>query len=1797
MQTDVEIRAALKAWRDGLVGLTRQSALIKFRAARTSSLLIEEPGADEVLARLQSRKLQAFQGRVDLNDPEAPRPHAPGTFFAIPRPDKEVGPVVRSLMRRANAEFLDRGLAVLYFAFGILDWKDLDGTEMVSPLFLVPVELVPEGPKSTPRVTLGDADPVLNPALSLRLREFGVELPTSEDMDGLSVSETLRLIRLALDRQKAFSSWSIREATYLSTFSFAKEAMFKDLLDNEARILEHPIVRAIATSDPSAQTGEFQFEPIHPDDIDHLAPPELTPLVLDGDSSQRSAIAAAVSGKTFVMDGPPGTGKSQTIANAIGALLHAGKTVLFVSEKMAALDVVRNRLAAAGLGSYLLELHSHRASRKEVAAELLRTLDNVSIPPMPLPSLARAGAKDRREQLNNYADAMNAVRQPLNATLHDVLGRTALLSKVPVAPVPDNPPTDLSEADYRATQDALARLVRNWRPAAQGKSFLWLDVEDDQSLEVRLYQAQTALEELEGRLRVNSELLDVFGATHPSDTPRVIALLTHQHQHRPTNVPDAWLMAETTAPHSEALGAIEKRATALESAEAAATSVAGESWKQLPDLHTAGEPSHMPVSALGSLEIYDHAADVLAATADRLEREAEMLRSRLVSARSVATSLGLGPVETFADVERVCLLADLRSTDVKLDERWFSVDGITQVRTAAADLERSSLALQQAEARANEVFTHAALQAPLAELQERFSTLHKGLRKLSGGYRADKRAVAGLLNDAADVKNGIGRLSDAIAWGDASTTFTALAREKSEWLGSHWRGRETDYQAAAKSFRTVDEALRLTEGSVPKALARYLTDGGSHSAVKKVLDETQVEFALWSDGLRSAPSLTGRPELRLGGIEDAAEWLASQVEPLRQAVARIHFVDSAIGRKHTLREAEHVLSVALSARRARVELQSVARSHSALFGVGCSGGRLELERLKAALAWVDAVRDLVGGPLTLRQLEELQASHPVDLAASHERWTTSKARVVAAFNPSRHGALEVEFDDFRGARELLGDFQADTTGQQEWFEYRRALADLTTLGLDAAIDFCIQQKVAANEVPDVVLRALLRSWSDHVIQSDGRLRPLLAADREALIEEYRNLDRGLIEAATSDIILAANTRRPVNTSIGESGVIRREGSKQKRHKPVRDLIASSRTVTQAIKPIFMMSPLAVSQYLPSDIEFDVVIFDEASQVTPGDAINCIYRGNALVLAGDDRQLPPTSFFERNIEDEDDETDVQDFQSVLELAKASGAFNNLGLRWHYRSRHEGLIEFSNYKFYEGKLITFPSAQTEGTDIGVEFFHAHGMYKRGGGAFNPIEAAKVAERVIQHFTNAPDLTLGVVTFSVAQADAVQRALDDARVDRRDLDRFFDSDDRLDGFFIRALEQVQGDERDVIILSVGYGPDEAGRISTNFGALNKEKGWRRLNVAITRARQRVEVVASMRAGEIPPSTNENVEYLRAYLDYADRGQSVLAVPYSSTGLDPESPFEESVLTTLRDWGFVVEPQVGAAGYRIDLAVRHPAYPGLFAVGIECDGYQYHSAPAARDRDRLRDQVLTGLGWRLHRIWGTAWYRDRATEERRLRSAIQHAIDAPLENRTKEIASIERNLVQTVEAEWDTTPTWATPYVRSEPQLLPYWVDPSEPANYLHMVEPINALVAVEGPIHHDLVFQRLRDWWGIGRIGHNIRAVIEQAIGRANVLRSGDFLLARDMPVAKVRTPTSGCVRKVDQIHRDEIALAVTMLLRDVGAADFAEVLQSVARLFGWARTGAIVDRRISGVIDDLILNGDLRMSTDGVLSLAH
>jgi hypothetical protein len=1787
MGTTTDTRAALKTWREGLIGLDRRSRLLRFRAPRTSSLSFDAPSADAILDLLRSGKLQSFVGDlIDADSGEA-RPARSGAFLHVPRDDGEIAPVVRTLMRRANEEFLDRGLSVLYVAFGMLKWQDVDKTDMTSPIYLLPVELVPEGPRATPRIKGGQDDAVLNPALPLRLNEFGITLPTYEEVEGLTVSEILSRFTTELGKAKEFTDWSLEPEVHLATFSFAKEAMYKDLLDNEATILEHPVIRALANGDPTTQSDEFQFDPVDPADIDEVAPPERTPLVLDADSSQRAAVAAALGGRSFVMDGPPGTGKSQTIANMIGALMHAGKSVLFVSEKIAALDVVKNRLKDSGLESYLLELHSHKTNRKDVASELLRTLDNVAQPPHAMSAPLRAALEDRRRRLNSYALAMNERRSPLQASLHDVLGELAELVHVPAAPAPGRPPLQLSEEGRAALGDTLSRLERTWRPAAQGSTFLWRAVTDPSSLESRLYSAVSALDELHGTIRLNEEVVDSHGLRTPHQTTTLMELLDLQHVHRPGFVNDGWLTAaDQTSIHADRqrLGEL---VTTYQRAADVVIGLAGVGYDQLP----GDFPAHPEVITVhGAIDLARLTAQTLRGTADSFAARAASLTAATNAVANLAHLVGVAAPASFADADRVVRITDIHREFPGIEAAWLTASGLHAAREAASALRLEALALERSEAQASGLFTPSALTAPLRDLQDRFANLHTGLRKLSGAYRTDKKALGALLADAKEVKSGIAHLSDAIAWSDAVGKFEAAGIASGYLLGRWWQGRSTDWEAVDRYLGAAEEAITLSGDAVSRSTVTHLASTTVDPAEAAVADSVRLELASWRASVASPPALAGRPELLVEPPAASVAWLSAHIAPMRSAAERIESVSARTGREHTLGDAEAVIAAVLDARACARELDSATTDLKAQFGDLYQGARTDLTVVDAALGWAGRVRELAGAALSPHQVSALVQSSPVgSLESVLRKWESARDEILNAFDSSRTDELREDLGDFVTAYELLRDFKSDTIGQQEWFDYQAIRAELHELDLDETVNFCIEQRLQASDVPKVIERALLRAWADEHIRTDTRLHPLLAADREALVAEFQKLDREIVAAATSDIIQTANTRRPANTSLGEPALIRKEGMKQKRHIAVRNLITQARTAIQAIKPVFMMSPLAVSQYLPHDLKFDVVIFDEASQVTPGDSINCIYRGRSFILAGDDKQLPPSQFFERSVETDDsdeEDSDVKDFTSILELAKSSGAFRNLGLRWHYRSRHEALIAFSNYRFYEGHLVTYPSAQDEGADVGVEFFHIDGMYRRGGGADNPKEAKAVAERVVQHYRTRPGLSLGVVTFSVAQADAVVAAVDELRTQHRDLDPHFDKSDRLNGFFVRSLESVQGDERDVIVFSIGYGPDEAGKISTNFGVLNKDKGWRRLNVGVTRARQRIEVVASMDAGDIPPSLNENVEALRAYLDFARRGISTLGTQASVTGLMPDSPFEESVIRAIQSWGYVVEPQVGAAGFRIDIGVRHPAKPGSFALGVECDGYQYHSAPAARDRDRLREQVLSGLGWTLHRIWGTGWYRDRHQEEARLRAAIEAAVTGTATRERN--FTIPRAPVETAAAEVDVPFTWAVDYIEAEPVALPYWVQPAEPGNHLHLVEPLKALVQVEGPVHLDMVSERIREWWSVGRVTARLKDNIDLAITKAGLVRDGDFVDVQGRTVTKVRSRDHN--RKPDQVHLDEFALAAEMLVRDVGGASRSEVVNAIARQFGWTRTGAIVDQRVNAAVDRAVVRGVLAESGD-------
>lgn len=1774
---------ALKLWRESVVGLNRRSRLIHFKPTKKSSLSFDAPHPDEILALLQSGKLLNFIGEPDEDDRIHEARQSPGNSLHVAMPEKDIGSVARNLMRRATQEFLDRGLSVLYMAFGMLRWKDVDGSDMASPLYLVPVELVPEGPRVTPRLRASEDDPVLNTALQLRLAEYGVQWPTLEEVEDLGLTEILELFRAALSESRDLKGWDVLPEVHLATFSFSKEAMYKDLLDNESLIVDHPVVQALANPDPTRQTDAFQFEPVDPIDIDEVAPPEKTPLVLDADSSQRAAIAASIAGRSFVMDGPPGTGKSQTIANMIGALMHAGKSVLFVSEKMAALDVVRNRLRDVGLGSYLLELHSHKANRREVAQELMKTLDNVAQPPGGMSAPSRAALEERRKKLNSYAMAMNEIRSPLELSLHDVLGTLAELFDVPLAPVPARPPLMLSQAGLSRLRETLGRLERTWRPAAQGQSFLWREVIDDTSLETRLWTANNALEELRGTMSLNAELAEAFGIQDPDQAHIMDSLLELQHHSRPPVVNDKWLSSaewDSIFADRQELGSLvdAHRTRADEVLE-----LCGAAYDSFPREHPVVPK---PPQVASAIDVNSLTLSELETSRSYLQHHSNALGAVLPSLRSLANVAGFAEPIDWAEADRVIRAIELRTSDPLIESAWLSVSGLQSAREAATKLRMKVMDLEEAEDRAKDLYRPDALSAPLYELRDRFENLHKGLRKLSGEYRKDKRELAALLSDAKQIKYGISRLSDAIAWSEANKGFETVSLVHSQALGRHWKGRETDWEALEHAFTVAEEVIALSSGTVSPQTVHFFTTSTLEPAHQQMVSSAKSAIRDWRESLAPEPALAGRPELLVEPINNSLEWMAGHLEPVDTAVELVEAVNDVTGRDHTLGEAKAILQACELAREAAAELEAAHDQFAPQFGSLFQGVETELSEIDTALKWALAVRELVpGNELSAPQLEAMKSSNPVEpLSQALLKWEDARDAILAAFGEGRRAELLEDFATFQSAFELIKEFKSDTVGQQEWFDYSAIRQELREHDLDSTVEFCIENRIPASEVPKVVERALLRSWADAHIRDDDRLHPLGTTERSALVEDFKTLDLELIAAATGDIIRSANMRRPATTSIGEPALISREGMKQRKHMPVRSLISRATSTIQAIKPVFMMSPLAVSQYLPPDIKFDVVIFDEASQVKPEDSINCIYRGRSLILAGDDKQLPPPQFFERAVESDEDEveTDVQDFQSVLELAKSSGAFQNLGLRWHYRSRHEALIAFSNYRFYEGKLITYPSAQQEGSDVGVEFFLTDGMYRRGGGADNPKEARFVAERVIHHYRTRPESSLGVVTFSVAQADAVLAAIDELRESNRDLDGYFDSSNRLDGFFVRSLESVQGDERDVIIFSIGYGPDEAGKISTNFGVLNKEKGWRRLNVGITRARQRIEVVASMEAHDIPASPNENVEALRAYLDYARRGVSALGTQSTTTHLMPESPFEESVIRRIESWGYSVEPQVGAAGFRIDMAVRHPAKPGMFVLGVECDGYQYHSSPAARDRDRLRDQVLEGLGWTMHRIWSTAWYRDREIEEKRLRAAIEEAI-AGKKTRNRSTTFVRPD-VDTVPADTEEAYSWAVGYKEAAPETLPPWVDPGAPGSYLNMVEPLMALAGAEGPVHMDIVNERVRDWWDIGRISSRIRNNIDKAIAISKLQKDGDFIDIQGRPVKKVR-----CIdhfRKPEQVHLDEFALAAEHLVRDVGGASRSEVVTHIARLYGWARNGAVLDERLNQAIERAIDSGRLR-----------
>ena len=703
---------------------------------------------------------------------------------------------------------------------------------------------------------------------------------------------------------------------------------------------------------------------------------------------------------------------------------------------------------------------------------------------------------------------------------------------------------------------------------------------------------------------------------------------------------------------------------------------------------------------------------------------------------------------------------------------------------------------------------------------------------------------------------------------------------------------------------------------------------------------------------------------------------------------------------------------------------------------------------------------------------------------------------------------------------------------------------------------------------------------------------LARLDRHALVATFRELEAAWLEE-TRRLVRARHLAQLPTGARGQMGTLRDEMAKRRRHLPIRQIMEAAGQVVQRIKPVLLMSPISIAQYLPpGEVSFDLLVIDEASQVRPAEALGAIARCRQIVVVGDQKQLPPTSFFDRIVgpegADEEDEEEARtaiatEMESVLTLCEARG-LNPAMLEWHYRSRDPSLIMVNNAEFYDGGLILPPSPVQNDPEYGLAFRRVPGVYT-GGRRTNRIEAEAVAEAVAEHARTCPALSLGVVAFSKAQSDMLTEVLEIARRRNKTLDGFM-REGHAEDVFVKNIENVQGDERDVILISVGYGPAEPGGqlAAMSFGPVSNEGGERRLNVLFSRARIRCVVFCSFDPNDINPNraTWDGPRVLRLFLNSACDEQ--VAPPQVPGEELPDSPLESDVADVIKHLGYPCDHQVGAAGFRIDLGVRHPDQPDRYILAVECDGATYHSALWARERDWLRQDVLEGLGWRFHRIWSTDWFHRRGAEIERLRGALEAAARAEgpaFPGANRDGRRVPAQDVAPAPLPAPPPDRGAPPYVASTVIVEDMDVEPHEAPMPL-LTDLVIRIVEAEGPIHRHLVASRVATACGGRQRGIRIQRRSDQALGEAaQVVMEGEFAMTAaqcDDPPVRDRSGMRELLN-VELLPPVEIRAASARVVAENGEMPRNDLIVATARILGFGQTRQNLRDRI-----DQALRGD-------------
>jgi len=1683
-----KLNAKLTTWKKKLLDTSKRNQLLNFRDYRSSTLTIQEPSIEYLWDRLvideQSLQFPLPKGNLFLDDTYSP---AISDETSYENPDgivtnKSIENLLRTLRNlRAKAKLgkEEQGINFLYLSFGFLNWKEQENSEQSfpSPLILVPVALTLESLLAPFVLSLSEDEIVANPTLFYKLEnDFGITLPEFDPDQ--SPLEYFNQVQQKLGEYRF--GWSIKREAKLGLLSFLKINMYRDLENRSNSILQHPVIRAIGGDASAIQDNLSLLAPINNFDHDAQELPDTIFQVLDADSSQQDAILAAKKGISFILQGPPGTGKSQTITNIIAESMAMSKSVLFVSEKMAALDVVLKRLTESNLSDFCLVLHNRKANKKDVLDQLGAVL-SLSGQKCNLVNEAQESLdklKKYREQLNKYDKEIHHVILPLNTTIFQVNGILASLASCKdisfsLSNIEKVSQEELSEllADLATLSSRLGDMsddyLKNpWKGAKVERVTNTLRHDIGAFLSPLIAQTSEFSEMLESA----GKLLDIAFDSQLSTLDQIATFF--QLASKSPKAPVQWVQSDNLA---ELFDLVDKW-SALQS--------------QYQNIKRELEEEYRNATALDAIRIF---------SADPSSGDCSLEQIKSYCHETLSAQ----------DYYRI----------------WQSSGTVRA--TIIDEAESKIIQAQELVASLRLEFENDLFDLHVKELYQKFKTDYASpVRFLKRGYRTDLRKLRTCL------KNPL----EKITYEKAISVLKKLCdlEELRQWrqerdialstcLGTLYQQESTDFALIRKAQHAYYAIIQCQ--STLKNLEKIVQIESQNSQYLK------GHFAQFYDGFSTDWNL----------VRSALDWASE----LKKSLVVVTYTPSFIDRICT-----------------------------------------DDTTIATCAAYADQVRQYANQIITHSQwFSDLFDSGEKDLI--------------------QHTPLLELSERLAACEDKLADLE-------KWVDLNASIKKCTEDGLQDYILKIQSIHVPSKDIVNIFKKRFYYLWLDSILPRYPAVSQFRRQSQEGYIKEFRTLDKLQLAIAKArvraNIINSLPPTDRFTSGADEVSILKREMMKQRKIMPIRKLFNSIPDLIMKLKPCLMMSPLSVSQFLQSDrFMFDTVIFDEASQVRTEDAIGAISRGSQVIIAGDGKQLPPTNFFtafltEPEYDTSDDDENYEDaYESVLEEA---ALLPERTLLWHYRSLHEDLIAYSNAKIYKNRLITFPSSSDRAPSYGVEFiFVPGGIYDQGGRRGNPHEAERVADLVFEHFRTYPNRSLGVIAFGDHQQQAIEMAIRKRRLADQHYEDLF-NEDKFEAFFVKNLETVQGDERDTIILSVGYAKSSAGKPPTNFGPIMYSGGERRLNVAITRARYNTKLVSSIRPTDI---TTENFSHagpklLRGYIDFAQRGRTVLENEIKDSGsTQTESPFEEAVYNFLGQLGYQLAIQIGCSGYRIDIAIKHPTLSGRYVLGIECDGATYHSARTARERDRLRQDVLERMGWKIYRVWSTDWIKDPLKEGNDLIRAIENAIqsyddDPFLQQSRLPTQDAEKSNYLTVSQIASEASSNSIPYSFISPKKLDQGSIPYD-GHYSQdkMCAMIEFLVNNQYPLHIDYLCEQIASYLGCEKTIYVLRQDLIFDVGllqlQKRIKKKGNFLY----PAAYEKIPhyvLNG--RPIKYVSKDEIASAMLAIANACIGLTRESLITETIHAFGFPRTGKTIKLAMNAVYEQLLQEHRLK-EQDGKVSV--